>query len=254
MLRSRIIPVLLLQEESLVKTTNYSSFQYIGDPCNTVRIFNELEVDELTFLDVRASELNNAPNFELLNDIANECFMPLAYGGGISCFEHAAKIFNIGFEKVILNQILFEKPELITEISEHFGVQSVVASVDVKSDWLGRKSVFSNRARQKTGIDPLEWCQKLETLGVGEILLTNVDKEGTWSGIDVELIQTISDSLTIPLIAHGGVGKAEHIERAFREGNASAVAVGSFFVFQKKGMGVLVNFPERERLEKFITE
>lgn len=243
MLRTRIIPVLLLRNESLVKTVRFGKFTYVGDPCNTVRIFNELEVDELLFLDITATPEKRSPNLQVLSEIANECFMPLAYGGGVRSFETAKAIFEIGFEKVAVNSFALEEPRFVTRLAEHFGNQSVVASVDVKKDLLGRYRVHCEAGSRNTGRNPVEWAQELEALGAGEILLTSIDREGTWEGFDIELVQSVARAVTVPVIAHGGAANVKDIAAVVRDGEASAVAVGSMVVFQKKGMGVLVNFP-----------
>ncbi|MBJ6749682.1 AglZ/HisF2 family acetamidino modification protein [Geomonas anaerohicana] len=248
MLRTRVIPVLLLRNESLVKTVRFGKFTYVGDPCNTVRIFNELEVDELLFLDITATPDKRSPNLRVLSEIADECFMPLGYGGGVRDFETAKAIFEIGFEKVALNSFALEQPQFVTRLAEHFGNQSVVASVDVKKDLLGRYRVHSEAGKRNTGRNPVEWAQELEALGAGEILLTSIDREGSWAGFDVELVHAVAQAVTVPVIAHGGAGSVKDIGTVVREGGASAVAVGSMVVFQKKGMGVLVNFPSQEAI------
>ena len=183
MLQTRIIPCLLLKDDSLVKTVNFKKPAYIGDPANTARIFNELEVDELTLLDISATSNKKKPNFKILAELANECFMPLAYGGGINDFEDAKKIFQIGIEKVIINSIAFSKPAFITELAEHFGNQAIVASIDVKKNMFGKYQVFSNSGTKKQKVDPVAWAQELEQLGAGEILLTAIHQEGTWNGV-----------------------------------------------------------------------
>jgi len=254
MLRTRIIPVLLLRNESLVKTVRFGKFTYVGDPCNTVRIFNELEVDELLFLDITATTERRSPNLKVLADIANECFMPLGYGGGVCTFESAKAIFEIGFEKVAINSFALENPKFITQLAEHFGNQAVIASIDVKKDVFGRYRVQTNNGKRSTMRNPVEWAQELEELGAGEILLTSIEREGTWQGFDVEFVKKVTNSVSIPVIAHGGAGNVNHIGEVVKEGGASAVALGSMVVFQKKGMGVLVNFPSKSNLEKEFTD
>lgn len=252
MLRTRIIPALLLRNGGLVKTVRFADPVYVGDPSNTVRIFNELEVDELCFLDITATRDGRGPNLEVLEQIANECFMPLSYGGGVRTFDQAQSIFKLGFEKIVVNTHAAEDPSFITRLADHFGSQAVVASVDVKRDLLGRRTVRIRSGQDNTRRNPLEWALELERLGAGEILLTSIDREGTWSGFDVELIQSVAGALKIPVIAHGGAGRVEDIGEAVKSGGASAVALGSMVVFQKKGMGVLVNFPDAERLREAL--
>ena len=248
MLKTRIIPCLQLINGSLVKTVKFDKYGYIGDYTNTVRIFNELEVDELCFLDIRASKEKRQPNIEILHQIADECFMPLSYGGGIDNLETAKQVLSIGFEKIIINTAAAKNPQLITKLSEHFGAQAVVASIDVKKNIWGKYQVYINDGTEKFNIDPIEWAHKLERLGAGEILLTSIDREGTWSGFDIEIIKNIASALGIPVIANGGAGSIEHITEVIKKGRASAVALGSMLVYQKKGMGVLVNFPDRNKL------
>nr|WP_287411757.1 AglZ/HisF2 family acetamidino modification protein [Pseudodesulfovibrio sp.] len=248
MLRVRVIPTLLLHDESLVKTTRFKNHVYIGDPCNTVRIFNELEVDELLFLDILATPDGDSPNYKLLAEVASECFMPIAYGGGIRSLDDAKKAFDIGIEKISLNSACFQSPQLITQIAEHFGSQAVIVSIDVKSTLWGGRRVFCNAGRKNTGEDPVSWAKKVEELGAGEILLTNIEREGSWQGFDVELTRRVSNAVDIPVVAHGGAGNVGHLAEIVSEGKASAVALGSMVVFQKQDMGVLVNFPNRTEL------
>jgi cyclase len=254
MLQKRIIPVLQLKDESLVKTIKFNKYQYIGDPCNTCRIFNELEVDELCFLDIFASIENRKPNFKILKDIANECFMPLSYGGNVSTLDEVEYIFKIGFEKIVFNSASFFNKKIIEDVSRNFGSQSVVVSVDVKTNIFGTKKVFALHATKKKNIAPIEWVKQVEDMGAGEILLTSIDREGTWSGFDIDLIKDIANVSRIPIIAHGGAGKTEDIIKVFDETSASAVALGSLVVFQKKGMGVLINMPDRNEMEKSINK
>lgn len=249
MLRTRIIPVLLLRNESLVKTVRFGKFTYVGDPCNTLRIFNELEVDELLFLDITATRERRGPNLKVLADIANECFMPLGYGGGVRTLDQAKSIFDIGFEKIAVNTYAVERPEFMTELAKYYGNQAVIASIDIKKGFLGKNWVQTYSGRHRTILDPVAWAKELESRGAGEILLTAIDREGTWSGFDLELVNSVADAVSIPVIAHGGAGTLAHIGEVVRQAGASAVALGSMVVFQKKGMGVLVNFPEKNQLE-----
>lgn len=245
MLLPRIIPVLLLRNESLVKTVQFNKFTYVGDPCNTVRIFNELEVDELAFLDITASRENRSPNLALLADIANECFMPLSYGGAISSLEDAKAVLNLGFEKIILNSTALHKPTLISDIATHFGSQAVIIAIDTKIDWRGGNKVYDHSVKKMTKFTPLQWAVQAEALGAGEIMLTSIDREGTWQGLDINLIASIVSAVKIPVIAHGGAANLTDVSLAIKSAQASAVGVGSMVVFQKKNCGVLVNFPNQ---------
>lgn len=252
MLKARVIPCLQLIDDSLVKTVKFDNHGYIGDPINTVRIFNELEVDELCFLDIRASVQNREPNIELLHQIADECFMPLSYGGGVRSFEVAQKILSIGFEKIVLNTCAYRTPNVVKKISEHFGTQAVIGSIDVKKSMWGKYQVYINDGTEKLSIDPVQWAQKLEELGAGELLVTSIDRDGTWSGYDIDIVKKISQSVKVPVIANGGAGNVKHIGDVIKNGHASAAALGSMVVYQKKGMGVLVNFPDKHLLEQEI--
>jgi cyclase len=253
-LRVRVIPCLLLKQGSLVKTVRFRRPAYIGDPINTVRIFNELEVDELAFLDITASVQDQVPDLGILQEIADECFMPLAYGGGIRDVETAERILQIGFEKLILNSAPFDNPRLITDLALRFGSQAVIISIDVTKRVLGGYRVVSRSATRVQAARPVEWAREVERLGAGEILLTSVEREGTWRGFDVQLTASVAEAVNIPVIAHGGAGSIEHIREAVRSGGASAVALGSLVVYQNQGMGVLVNFPDKSSLASALAD
>jgi len=248
MVLKRIIPTLLLKSESLVKTIGFKKYNYIGDPINTVRVFNELEVDELCFLDISATNEGREPSYELLQGIAEECFMPLSYGGGINSFDQAKKILGMGFEKIIINSAAFANQNLILKITSQFGRQSVIGSIDVKHTIFKNYKGYDHSGKKNIGKDPVIWARELEKMGVGELLVTSIDKDGTWSGYDINLVEKIANSINIPLIVNGGCGSIKHIKQAFSNTSAQAAAVGSLVLYQKKGMGVLINFPEKEKL------
>ena len=252
MLRTRVIPALQLHDRSLVKAKQFGKFRYIGDPANTVRIFNELEVDELCFLDISAARKRRGPNFDLLRDVASECFMPLAYGGGISDLDTAKRIYDTGFEKVVINTAVDTQSHLIGDIARVYGTQAVVASIDVKTDWLGRMGVYTRAGQNRVSGDPVAWAKSCEDSGAGEILLTSISREGTYDGFDLDLVSAVSNAVEIPVISHGGAGTLAHIREAVDAG-ASAVALGSMVVFQKKDMGVLVNFPSPDTLDVLLS-
>lgn len=244
MVNKRIIPTLLLKNGSLVKTKKFKNYKYVGDPSNTVRIFNELEVDEITILDISATQNNCKQDFKCLKEIAEECFMPLSYGGGINTLDKAKKIFDLGFEKIVLNTFALRNKDLVSKIANIYGSQAVIVAIDVKKNFFGKKKVWINSGKTNTKKNPLEWAKEVELFGAGEILLTSIDHEGTWRGFDFDLIKTVATNVAIPVIAHGGAGKISDISKVISYSNASAVALGSMVVYQKKDMGVLVNFPK----------
>ncbi len=248
MLRTRVIPALLVRDGCLVKTVRFGQFSYVGDPCNTVRIFNELEVDELLVLDISKDRAERGPDLKLIADLADECFMPLGYGGGIRSLADARAVFATGIEKVVINTAAADRPHIISEVAAVYGNQAVIVSIDVKKGLLGKRTVWTANGQRNTGLDPVEWAVQVARLGAGEILLTSIDREGTWEGFDVDLIRKVADAVQVPVIAHGGAGSLQDVGKAVAEGGASAVALGSMVVFQRRGMGVLVNFPASDAL------
>jgi len=252
MIRQRVIPALLLEKNALVKTINFTKPFYIGDPINTVRIFNELFVDELMILNINLDYQRNSVNLDLLKNIASECFIPLSYGGGIKSVKEAEKIFRLGFEKIVVNSFAFLNKGFLEELIKNFGSQSIIHSIDIKRNLLNPYSVYIESGTKKIKVKLFEWLNYIEEIGVGELLVTNIDKEGTWDGFDFELIKKISNLMSIPVIAHGGCKNIEDIRKIFRYSNANAAAIGNMFVFQKKGMGVLVNYLTENELEKIF--
>ncbi|MES2528816.1 MAG: AglZ/HisF2 family acetamidino modification protein [Bdellovibrionota bacterium] len=250
MLEKRIIPALLLSEAKLVKTTKLKNPQYVGDPINTVRIFNNKEADELFLIDINASRSKKGPNFELLKEIATEAFMPLGYAGGISDMNQMEKVFSLGYEKVGMSSILFSRPELLTEASRNFGAQSVVAIIDIDKGMLGGKKAV-NHLNHSEKFSPLELALKYQELGAGEILLHSVYREGTYTGYDLELIKEISSKISIPLVALGGGGSRDDLASALSSG-ADAAAAGSIFVYHGPHKAVLVNYPKRSEIEDIL--
>ena len=250
MLKTRVIPCLLLRDLGLVKTVKFDNPKYVGDPINAVKIFNDKEVDELIFLDITATTENKKPNFELLSRIASEAFMPFSYGGGIRSIDDIKKILEIGVEKVIINTYAYENPGFIKDASIKFGSQSIVVAIDVKKKKEGYR-VFVNSGRKKTEKDPVEYASELEKMGAGEIFLNSIDKDGTMEGYDINLIKKISSVLSVPLIVCGGAGKLEDFRQAVEAG-ASAVAAGSLFVFIGPYRAVLITYPEKSKLEKIL--
>lgn len=248
MLAVRVIPVLLLKNKGLVKTVKFDKQKYIGDPINAVKIFNDKEVDEIVLLDIEASKKNLKPDFELIATIATECFMPLAYGGGISTLDDMARLYDIGVEKVILNTHIISNFEFIHKAASYFGSQSVVVCIDVKKNMWGKYSIFSHADGKTPGFDLLKYVEKVEAAGAGEILLQSVDRDGTGVGYDINLIQQVSQKTTIPIVACGGAGNLEDLRKAVHAG-ASAVAAGSMFVYHGPHKAVLINYPSNTELK-----
>ena len=184
------------------------------------------------------------PDFKFINQLASECFMPLSYGGGIHKLDHAKKIFELGVEKICINSSLFRNINLIKNISEIYGKQSIIGSIDYKKNIFGKNKVFNSSFNIKTNFDPVTWAKKVEEFGVGEVLLTSIDQEGTWNGFDVNTIKDVTKSLSIPLIANGGAGSIEDVQNLIKFSKVAAIGLGSLVVYQKKGMGVLINYPK----------
>ena len=249
MLKHRVIPALLLLNGGLVKTTRFKAPQYVGDPINAIRIFNEKEVDELVVLDIAASKEAREPDYELIEQFASECFMPLAYGGGVRTVDQARRLFSLGVEKVCLQTAAFENMELISELASKFGSQSITVSVDVKRNWFGKPRVYQFSTGELLDDDWLEFLRKLVAAGAGEVLLNAVDKDGTLSGPDLHLIRDATSSIEVPLIALGGVSSLADIAACVDAG-ASAVAAGAFFVFHGPHRAVLITYPKYRDLER----
>lgn len=252
MLKTRVMPCLLLRDEALVKTVKFKDPEYIGDPINAVRIYNKMEVDELVFLDITATLEDKKPSFKILEEIASECFMPLAYGGGIRTLDDVKQIFSIGFEKVVINSYAPDNPNFLRECADQFGSQSILISIDVKKKMFGRYEVFTRSASKGLGMGPVEYAQKMEQAGAGEIFLASIDRDGTQNGYDIELIQSVTEAVSVPVIVCGGAGKVEDFGEAVHEGGASACAAGSMLVYYGPHRAVLINFPDKADLERVL--
>jgi imidazole glycerol-phosphate synthase subunit HisF len=248
----RVIPCLLLRGAGLYKTVKFKDPKYVGDPINVVRIFNEKEVDELIFLDITATVEKRAPNVQMLRKIVGECFMPLAYGGGICDLIQVEEILRTGVEKVVFNAALFEKPEVVKQAAKTHGSSTIVASIDFKYGH-GRREVVSRSASRGTEMVLREAALRAEDLGVGEILVNSVERDGTMRGYDVEALREVADAVKVPVIACGGAGSLDHFREAIQAGRASAVAAGSFFVFWGRRRAVLITYPTRENLQAAVT-
>lgn len=251
MLRYRVIPTLLLHDKGLYKTVKYSikKGKYVGDPINAIKIFNDKGVDELIFLDIDASKEKRGPDFNMLKNIASECFMPVGYGGGITTMEQIKQIFQIGIEKVILNSVLLEDLSLLKNASKDFGAQSIVASVDIKKNLFGKYKIYNSAKQKNSDLDIKKYLQSLEDNGAGEIYISSVDKDGTFEGYDIELMKDIVKNIKVPVIINGGARSVDDFVKVIKECNVSAVSAGSMFVFNGPHKAVLITYPKYEELE-----
>ncbi len=243
MRRFRVIPILLVNNLGLYKSKKFQSLQYVGDPINTVRIFNEKEVDEICILDISATPEKKGPNFGLINSVSSEAFMPLTYGGGISSLEHVDKIFKNGVEKVVINSMFSINPKLISEIANKYGSQSIVVSIDYKKNIFNKNLVYTHCGKSKTKFTPIEYAKMAQDYGAGEILLNSIDKDGMYSGYDIETLKLVSNNITVPIIVCGGASSITDFSNAIKSG-ASAVSAGSMFVFQRPHQAVLISYPK----------
>lgn len=248
----RVIPCLLLQNQGLVKTIKFRDPVYIGDPINAVRIFTEKMTDELIFLDIEASKNGTEPDFEFLNDIVNEAFMPFTYGGGISSVGQVERLLKMGIEKVCINSSTYDNPEIISESVKIAGSSSIVAAVDVKRNSFGAVELFSKGGLQRRSENYFDYTRKLEDLGAGELLVNSINNDGVMKGYDYELIKKTSSILNIPVIACGGAGGLGDIAKVLNDCGASAAAAGSIFVFYGKMKGVLINYPDFQTIESIL--
>lgn len=254
MFRPRIIPILLLKGEGVVKTVKFTKEKYIGDPINAVRIFNDLEVDELIFIDITATKENRKIDVNLVKQIGDEAFMPFAVGGGIKTLSDAKELMNAGAEKIIINSEALKNMELIYAISKSFGNQSVVLSVDVRKNLSGRYIIYGESGTCKYDLDLKTYCRLAEENGVGEILINSIDNDGMMNGYDNELIKLVSNHVSVPVVACGGAGSLLDLSRAYFNGNANAVAAGSIFVFHGPRKAVLINYPSKNELKEIFNQ
>lgn len=254
MFRPRVIPVLLMSNRVLIKTIKFSNPTYIGDPINAVRIFNAMESDELILLDITATKEKRIPNPEIIRGIADEANMPFAIGGGICTFEDAHKMIQGGAEKVIFNTAFFTSPNVITKTVATFGSQSVIVSLDIKKNLLGKKKVYFKNGSLSTGMTAVDAARKAQESGAGEIMIQSIEHDGAMHGYDLDLISEVSQTVSIPVIACSGAGNLRDFKKAIDNG-ASAAAAGSMFVYQSAGKGVLINYPEKKELQQlFLSE
>lgn len=252
MFRPRIIPVVLIDGRGhAVKSVNFKNKIDLGDPINTVSIFNAFRVDELVLLDIDATNSQRLISLDLLQDIASEARMPFSVGGGITCLEDIRNILSTGAEKVILSSIAIERPEFVREAADKFGSSSIIVCLDVKSNFFGKKEIHINSGKRNTKLNPLSAALLMEKMGAGEILVQSIDNDGKMKGYDLSLISEISSSVGVPVIALGGAGKLQHMLELYGSTYVSALAAGSLFVFQNNERAVLVNYPKQQDLNCF---
>jgi len=251
MFRPRIIPVLLLKGNALVKSKCFKNFRYIGDPINAVKVFNDLKADELVFLDIEATKEKRTISTELVKQVGEEANMPFSVGGGIKNLEDIQNIIAEGAEKVIINTYALENPNFIREAADNFGSSTIVVCIDVKKKVFSGNVVWSNSGSKSSKYSPADFAKLIEEQGAGEIIIQSIKKDGSMSGYDLDLIKEISTTVTIPVVALGGAGNLEDMIEGYKKGFASALAAGSLFVFQGPKKGVLINYVENSDLSFF---
>lgn len=245
MLRSRIIPCLLVKNHGLVKTVGFQEPKYVGDPINAVRIFNEKEVDELIVVDIDASTLGREPDYTLIEQLAAECRMPLCYGGGVKTSSQIERIVALGVEKVALSSGALEHPQVIEAAGASVGSQSVVVVLDFRKNKNGRYEVYTHNGTRATGRDPVELAAEMERRGAGEIVLNSIDRDGRMNGYELELIAQVRQRVSVPLTVLGGAGSLKDMEQVIARFGPIGVAAGSLFVFKGVYRAVLINYPDR---------
>ena len=251
MFRPRLIPTLLLKDNALVKSVKFKNYNYIGDPINAVKIFNELRADELVLLDIDATSQNRRISSEVIKKVGEEANMPFSVGGGISSINDIQEVIACGAEKVILSSFAISNPKFIKEAVDNFGSSTIVLCIDIRKKFLGKSNyVFINNGKQATRYKPIELAKIAEEMGAGEIIIQSISRDGTMVGYDIDLIKTISDAVTIPTVALGGAGKLQDLKNVYEYGNTSGIAAGSLFVYQGKNKGVLINYPSWQDVTK----
>lgn len=241
---------MLIHDNGLVKTVNFKKPQYVGDPINAVRIFNEKEVDELAIFDIDATVNGTEPNYSLIERLANQSRMPLCYGGGVKTVEQAQRIFSLGIEKIALSSAVLQNPSLITQIADRVGAQSVIVVLDVKKKLLGGYEVYTHNGKKATGINPLKFVEQAQRLGTGEIVINSIDQDGVMKGYDMTLIDRVREKISLPLTVIGGAGSLEDIAKVIDRHGVIGVAAGSLFVFKGVYKAVLINYPTKAEKEK----
>lgn len=253
MLRPRITPCLLIHKAGLVKTVGFKAPKYVGDPINAVKIFNEKEADELIVLDIDATANNAEPDYRMIANLAAECRMPLCYGGGIKTPAQAKRIISLGVEKVAISSAAVEHPELIKQIADEIGRQSVVVVLDVKKRLFSKDyDVFTKNARTNIKRSVFDLAAEAEKLGAGELVINSIDLDGAMTGYDLELAKKIRQAVNIPITILGGAGALDHIEALIRSCGVIGASAGSLFVFKGVYKAVLINYPTLAQRDELI--
>jgi cyclase len=253
MFRPRVIPTLLLMNNGLVKSEKFKSHRYIGDPINAVNLFNDLKVDELCFLDIGATKEKRTVDLHLLQRIADEANMPFAVGGGIRAVENIRDILKAGAEKVIISAFAVEQPNFIEQAAFEFGSSTIAVCMDVKKNLWGKYKMYINNGSHSTDWELVAFAKKMEACGAGEIIINSIDQDGTMAGYDIPMIRSISEAVTIPVVALGGAGKMADFKHVVDEGAASAVAAGSFFIYKGPRRAVLISYPGSENFDNLFS-
>jgi cyclase len=248
MFRPRVIPVLLLRNEGLVKTIGFAKPKYIGDPINAVRIFNDLAADEVVFLDIDATRERRRITADFVRKVGEEANMPFAVGGGIRTIADIREVLAAGAEKVVIGSQAVEDPGFVAEAARAFGSSTIVVCIDVKSSFFGGPRVATVNATKTSGQAPEEFARAMQERGAGELIVQSVDRDGAMTGYDLELVRRVASAVTVPVVALGGAGKLDDLRRAHVEAHATGLAAGSLFVYQGPKRGVLINYPERSEL------
>lgn len=230
----RVIPTLLFKDVGLVKGVGFDSWRRTGSAMQAIKVYNLREVDELVFLDITATRDRCPPDFETVDDLADDCFMPMAVGGGVRMLDHVRRLLMVGADKVVINTAAVEEPDLIRQAAKRFGAQCVVVSIDARQLSDRSYEVYTHSGTVPTGREPVSFAREAESLGAGEIIITSIDRDGTMKGYDLELTRRVSEAVSIPVIASGGAGNYEHMAQALRFGKASAIAAASIFHFTEQ--------------------
>jgi cyclase len=250
--RIRVIPTLLLRGKGLVKTRRFRDPVYVGDPMNAIRIFNDKEVDELILLDITATVGGRDPDYDLIRMVAGECFMPFCYGGGVSSLAQIERVLKIGVEKVAMNTALHSVPDAVKEATRSLGSSTIVGAIDFRATLLRGATAWVRAGSLDTKVPVVDAARRAEDLGVGELLLNSIQRDGTLDGYDLDVLKLVTEAVRIPVVASGGAGLLRHFRAAVHEGGASAVAAGAMFVLVGRHRAVLITYPTQEQLAEEV--